>query len=91
LGVFGSNIGFGHLGRDWLLVYVCSVMNSAGISKAKAATISDLFQVMQLLLSAVAMSCCVNCIGQGRDLVAAYWALVALIAPQLEIWFRERE
>jgi hypothetical protein len=51
----------------------------------------DLGQLVYIVSSAIALSLCVYCLGKGKDLYAAYWAVMVLVAPRIEGWFRESE
>jgi hypothetical protein len=58
---------------------------------AQSGLVTEVVQLAYVLLSAVALCMCVYCLGQGKDLFAAYWAFVTLVAPRIEGSFRESE
>jgi hypothetical protein len=52
---------------------------------------TELTHFAYLLLVVTSFCLCIYCLDKGKDLAAAYWALVSLLAPQIEGWFQERE
>ena len=44
-----------------------------------------------VVLTAMSWCFCVYCVGRGRDLLAAYWALISYFGPKTTQWFQETE
>jgi hypothetical protein len=61
------------------------------ISKSQSGLLTEIGQIVYIGACAVALSMCVYCLGKGKDLYAAYWAILSLVAPRIESWFREPE
>jgi hypothetical protein len=48
-------------------------------------------RLLYVILTVTSFAFCVYCLGNGKDLLAAYWASLGFVAPNVDRWLRESQ
>ncbi|MGC4067511.1 MAG: hypothetical protein QM784_23275 [Polyangiaceae bacterium] len=48
-------------------------------------------RLLYVILTVTSFAFCVYCVGNGKDLLAAYWASLGFLAPNVDRWLREAQ